>query len=127
MKEKDLIEKLSLKIKDIKKTSNKFDSTDITSEEWDLVAELKCRTSHYQTILIEKVKYDALMSSDKTNKRFIVSTPLGIYSWDIETVKMEYPEFRMELMPVTTEFGDKGEKVLKPVNYLNINYAKKLY
>lgn len=123
--EKDLIDFLSIKIKDIKKTSDQFDSTDVISEQWDLVAELKVRKTHYNDILIEKIKYDALMNSPKKNKRYIVSTPNGVFSFNIEKVKFNESDWVLHLLPASTEFNNK-EKIYKYVNYINFNQAKKL-
>lgn len=125
--EKDLINFLRLKIEDLTKTSNQFDSTDVYSEKWDLIAELKSRTTHYDEILIEKIKYEALINSNRKNKRYIVSTPKAIYSFNIEKLKFVEDNWFLKLLPETTYFKDKPNYIYKECNLIHIKNAKILY
>jgi hypothetical protein len=54
---------------------------------------------------------------------YINSTPLGIYSFDINEIPE--PEWVTHLMPATTEF-DNRHKIPKVVGYLEISEAIKL-
>jgi hypothetical protein len=74
---------------------------------------------------IEKIKYDALMASPRKNKRYIVSTPEGVFSFDIEKVKYVEENWVLHLLPSSTEFYNT-EKIYKYVNYINFNEAKQL-
>lgn len=126
MKEEDLIAFLQRRMPDLTKT-DQFNRTDCYSNEWDLIVEMKSRTEHYNDILIEKDKYDALMASDKKNKRYIVSTPKGIYSFDIEKVKFVNDEWYLKLLPETTFFKEKPNYIYKWANTMDIKYAKVLH
>jgi len=48
------------------------------------VIELKCRRTHYNTLRIEKVKYDAIINNEKPY--YICSTPEGIFGFNLKTI-----------------------------------------
>lgn len=122
MNENELFEYLKNKISDLKKT-NEFDSTDVYSFLYDFRAELKCRDSHYEDLIIEKIKYDNLLNCKENNVRYINWTPNGIYSFDIR--RITEPKWFFKLLPKTTQFQNK-EHINKLVGYLNIQLAKKI-
>lgn len=107
-------------IPDLEKT-DQFNPTDATSEKYNLSIELKCRNVHYSTLLIEKKKYDKLITNSKC--RYIVSTPLGVFSFNIKKIKE--PNWVKQWMPDTYHF-DKPEYILKEVGYLHIKQAKNI-
>ena len=89
-------------------------------------AELKCRKTHYDSLLIEEDKYKRLVSAAAANGRravYICSTPEGIWGFDLE--KVGQPFWKDELMPATTEF-ENTEKVMKSVGYLPVAHGKRL-
>ena len=48
--------------------------------------ELKCRKKHYDTILIERIKYDAMIKTCDEHldtPLFIASTPKGVFCWNL--------------------------------------------
>tara|TARA_R100000654_G_scaffold15727_1_gene33412 strand:- start:609 stop:1010 length:402 start_codon:yes stop_codon:yes gene_type:complete len=83
--------------------------------------ELKCRRTHYDNLLLEFIKYDALRKKcDSTfeTPMYINSTPKGIYRFNIN--KMLYLNWQMKDIRKTTEFSDNSI-VSKKVTYLSIN------
>jgi hypothetical protein len=82
--------------------------------------ELKCRKTHYDNLMIEKIKYDKLK---KVNSWYINSTPIGIYSFNIQEI--EEPKWSDVMMPITTEFGN-NKQIIKSIGLININSAKKI-
>jgi hypothetical protein len=109
-------------IKDLIK-KDQYSRTDCSSVKYDSTIELKCRNTHYQELLIEKDKYDALMDSPTKNKRYINSTPEGVFSFDI--TKINNIEWFDKSLPTTTEF-DRKEWRIKKVGLLDINDAKNI-
>ena len=118
MNEKELFEWLKDNhIPDLEKT-NQFDYTDAYSKKYNMNIELKSRYTHYDSLLIEKTKWDKLMAMQ--NPRYVNYTPKGIYSFDLTKVE---PRFWFDrLMPKTTEF-ENTEKIVKTVGFLDINLA----
>jgi hypothetical protein len=107
-------------IPDLKQT-DQFNAADATSNKYNLSIELKCRNEHYTTLLIEKKKYDKLILNSKC--RYIVSTSLGIFSFNLKKIKE--PVWYEQWLPNTYHF-DKPELTLKEVGYLHINQAKNI-
>jgi hypothetical protein len=121
MEEKQLFDLIKLNlIPDLEETEQ-FNPADATSNEYNLTIELKCRNEHYTTLLIEKKKYDKLILNSKC--RYIVSTSLGIFSFNLKKIKE--PVWYEQWLPNTYHF-DKPELTLKEVGYLHINQAKNI-
>ena len=127
MKEADLFEYLKDSLyPDLVKSPGIFDSFDCISEKAGHYIELKCRYTHYPTLLIEEMKYRKLITQSAERDLipfYINSTPQGVYSFDL----MDIPEpiWSIEYLPVTSEFANKS-KVDKLVGYLSIEEAVKL-
>lgn len=119
MKEKELFNWLKNKFLPDLEPTDQFAYTDAYSKKHDLTIELKSRNTHYDELLIEKIKWDKLISH--RNVRYINWTPKGIYSFDVQ--KISEPLWADRLMPQTTEF-ECNVKVLKVVGFLNISQAK---
>lgn len=116
MIEKDLFNLLKINtITDLEKTENKYEYYDCYSEKYDMFIELKCRRTHYPTLLIEKSKYEKLIKNKHC--RYICSTPIGIYSFNLHTLPT--PIWTKELLPSTTDFNN-NEYILKDISYLSI-------
>ena len=107
-------------IPDLKQT-DQFNPADATSNKLNLSIELKCRSNHYSTLLIEKKKYDNLIIHPKC--RYIVSTPLGIFSFNLKKIKE--PIWFEQSLPDNYHFH-KPELILKEVGYLDINQSKNI-
>ena len=111
---------------DLVKSPGIFDTYDCTSAKAGHYIELKCRHTHYPTLLIEEVKYRKLITQSAERDLipfYINSTPLGIYSFDL--MDIPEPEWVTHRMPVTSEFANKY-KVDKLVGYLSVEEAVKL-
>jgi hypothetical protein len=109
-------------LRDLKKSDNQFERNDCVSHQARLVIELKCRRTHYEDLLIEKKKFDALVSQAKGltySAAYINSTPRGIYGWNLSLLTIDWQQ---EQMPATTDF-DNGSKVSKIVGFLPISKA----
>ena len=111
---------------DLVKSPGIFDTYDCTSAKAGHYIELKCRHTHYPTLLIEEVKYRKLITQSAERDLipfYINSTPLGIYSFDL--MDIPEPEWVTHRMLVTSEFANKS-KVDKLVGYLSVEEAVKL-
>jgi hypothetical protein len=111
---------------DLVKSEGIYDSFDCISQQAGHYIELKCRHTHYPTLLIEEMKYRKLITQSAERDLipfYINSTPLGIYSFDL--MDIPEPEWVTHWMPVTSEF-DNRSKVEKLVGYLDIEEAIQL-
>ena len=120
MTEKILFNKLKSIIPDLQ-NRHSLSYRDGYSPKYDLSIELKCRKEHYKLLLIEKIKWDKLI--EHPNVRYINSTPIGIYSFNLKTI--DAPEWFNKMLPAQTEFANK-EMVNKKIGLLNIEQAKEI-
>ena len=81
----------------------------------DGVIELKCRRAHYDTLRIEKSKYDAIINNKKPY--YICSTPNGIYGFNLKGIS---PVWTKTLNPKTSEFSNR-EMIWKDTYDIPIN------
>jgi hypothetical protein len=95
--------------------TSQYAYTDAYSPLFGLYIELKCRRTHYDELLIERAKWMHLRRLP--NARYINSTPLGIYAFNIQS--LDEPKWMMRVMPKQTDFEQK-EKVWKEIGYLPI-------
>jgi len=127
MKELDLfLFLMDKKYPDLQKSEGIYDSFDCISRDSNAYIELKCRNTHYPTLLIEEFKYRKLITQAAErdlNPFYINSTPEGVFSFDLMDVAE--PEWLNHWMPATTEFS-RSNKVSKLVGYLPIEEAVKL-
>lgn len=127
MKEADLFSYLKRNyVADLEKSEDQFSKWDCYSKEKNIRVELKCRSTHYNNLMIEKAKYIYLLKKNVLygeNCYYINYTPLGIYSFDISKIKPVW--IQDERMPATTEFKntDRAQKVYA---LLEISEAKKI-
>ena len=122
MTEAQLIALLKKKlIPDLQDTSE-MNNKDGYSAQYDTVFEFKCREKHYDTLIIDKPKYDHLVRYDKV--RYICSTPKGIYSWNLK--KLPEPIWDERLMRSSTWYHREVDEVIKKIGYLAIKDAKDL-
>lgn len=111
---------------DLERSPGIYDSFDCISKKAAHFIELKCRQTHYPTLLIEQAKYEKLISQAYHRDLlpfYINSTPRGIYSFDL--TDMAEPEWGVYPMPATSEFANRA-KVDKTVGFLAIEEAVKL-
>ena len=89
--------------------SDTFDSWDCVSNSEKLFIELKSRRTHYDDLLIEKIKYDKIISGAfflDFAPHYISATPQGV--WDFDLVKIGMPIWSERMMPTTTDFKVVG-------------------
>jgi hypothetical protein len=111
---------------DLERAPGIYDAFDCISPKAAHFIELKCRQTHYPTLLIEQAKYEKLISQAYHRDLlpfYINSTPRGIYSFDL--MDIPEPEWVTHRMPATSEFANKS-KVDKLVGYLSVEEAVKL-
>ena len=127
MREAELFEYLKTNLyPDLVKSPGIFDTYDCSSELAGHYIELKCRNTHYPTLLIEEVKYRKLITQSAERDLipyYINSTPQGVYSFDL--MDLPEPEWVSHWMPTTTEFLN-SRKISKLVGFLAIEEAVKL-
>lgn len=126
MSELRLYEYLRLNfLPDLERSADLFERFDCTSQSAKLHVELKCRRSHYDTLLIEKKKFDALIVRSRQlqfSPCYINSTPQGIFGFNLSKIE---PSWQTELMPATTDFSNT-DKVEKVVGFLSVADAVNL-
>jgi hypothetical protein len=111
---------------DLVKAKNQMSRWDCYSPSTRHRIELKCRRKHYDTLLIEKKKFDAIISTCEDNLDipiYLCSTPVGVYSFNLFWITPEWEVNRRN--PATTQFAN-GARVEKEVAYLSIKEAKEL-
>lgn len=116
--EKKLFDIIKKYIPDLTET-DEYNFSDAYSIGRNARYEFKCRRTHYDNLLIEKIKWDKLIKCD--NVKYINSTPNGVYAFDLKVIKE--PHWEEREMPRTTEFDNK-EKSIKLVGYINISEGK---
>jgi hypothetical protein len=127
MKEQDLFDYLKSSLyPDLEKAPGIYDAFDCISLSASHYIELKCRYTHYDTLLIEEMKYRKLITQAAERDLipfYINSTPKGVFSFDLMDVPE--PEWVSHWMPATTEFS-RSQKISKLVGYLAIEEAVEL-
>jgi hypothetical protein len=127
MKEQDLFDYLKSSLyPDLEKAPGIYDAFDCISLSASHYIELKCRYTHYDTLLIEEMKYRKLITQAAERDLipfYINSTPKGVFSFDLMDVPE--PEWVSHWMPATTEFA-RSNKISKLVGYLAIEEAVQL-
>jgi len=111
---------------DLVKSEGIYDSFDCISEQAAHYIELKCRHTHYPTLLIEEMKYRKLITQSAERDLipfYINSTPQGIFSFDL--MDIPEPNWVRHMMPATSEFENQ-DKVAKLVGYLDLEEAIQL-
>lgn len=126
-KESDLFEFLRSNVyPDLVKSKNQMSRWDCYSPTTGHRIELKCRKKHYNTLLLEKKKYNAMIEECEKHLDtpiYINSTPEGIFSFNLHKIN---PIFEINNKnPATTQFYNNN-RVEKEVAYLEINEALKL-
>jgi hypothetical protein len=112
----------------LKKAENEYSTFDCTSEILNAYIELKCRHTHYSTLLIEKSKYDRLIDEARSKLMaplYINSTPEGVWSFNLDKFD-DLVWTDQDNLPATTEFDNK-EKVTKSVSFLPIEKGDRLF
>lgn len=123
-KEKDLFEYLSACCyTDLLKARKQMSRWDCYSPETFHRIELKCRGVHYDTLLIERKKYDAMINKCNDNldiPMYINSTPKGVYRFNLYIVK---PIWKIQYHNKTTQFANTS-KIPKEIAMLDVKDAE---
>lgn len=110
---------------DLVKAKNQMSRWDCYSPKFKHRIELKCRSKHFPTLLLEKKKYNAMIF--ETGKHldipmYINSTPEGIYSFDLLEIDPIWVEKKLR---ATTKFANNSI-ITKEVAFLSLDEAIKL-
>ena len=128
MKEQELFDWLKAgHYSDLEKSSNEYDGFDCTSSRFQMFIELKSRLTHYDTLLLERKKFDFLVVTAEVlgyQPWYINSTPLGVWAFPLNSVVKDL-EWVDKWLPTTTEFQDKS-KTTKSVTFLPVELGIKL-
>lgn len=111
---------------DLKVSEHKMSKYDCYSLAHNSDIELKCRNLHYDDLLIEKAKYDALIERATmfgTIPVYINSTPSGV--WSFRLSELPEPRWEERRMPKTTHFTNNN-MIVKMVGYYNISLGKNI-
>jgi hypothetical protein len=85
----------------------------------DAYIEMKCRRTHYPTLLIEK----KIRGRTGCRTFYINSTPQGVYQFDLGAINE--PEWQLKALPDKTDFANSG-KVEKLCGFLDIRHSELL-
>ena len=105
---------------DLRMSDSQFSKHDCVSDDARVYIELKSRNTHYDDLLIEQIKYNAIFEvavSIGYKPFYINSTPKGIWSFDLDA--LPFPKWEDKWLPQNTEFSARGNKT-KVVGYLSI-------
>ena len=120
-REVELFEALKAEFPDLTPLAATDRADGITS---DAYIELKCRRTHYPTLMIERKKWDYLAEiRARTGARtlYINSTPKGIYEFDLGAINE--PEWLLQNLPSKTDFQG-SQQISKWVGYLNLSDSR---
>ena len=112
-------------LEDLVKSQHPYEYHDCTSTLYRLHIELKCRHKHYEDLIIEKDKYEALVQQAERlgfTPFYVNATPQGIYAFNLKKTKVTWT---VKKLPAKTEF-DSGGQVDKTVALLPVAEAVQL-
>ena len=128
MKEQELFDWLKAgHYSDLEKSSNEYDGFDCTSSRFQMFIELKSRLTHYDTLLLERKKFDFLVVTAEVlgyQPWYINSTPLGVWAFPLNSVVKDL-EWVDKWLPTTNEFQNKS-KTSKLVTFLPLELGVRL-
>lgn len=108
-------------ISDLHKSKNSVARYDCSSNMFNVDIELKCRRRHYNELIIERAKFDALISLSEINSTipvYINSTPKGVWAFYLRN--HPYIQWEIKDLPEHTDFN-RRDNIPKEIGYLNIN------
>lgn len=121
MKEKELFSWLKDNhFPDLEHSPEVYDGFDCVTKKFGMFIELKSRNTHYDTLLLEKKKYDFLVTKAEElglKAWYVNYTPKGVWSFPLSD--MTDLVWEEKWLPVTTEFTNKS-KMMKEVTFLSI-------
>ena len=112
-------------LEDLVKSEHPYEYHDCTSTLYRLHIELKCRHKHYEELLIEKDKYEALVGGAERlgfTPFYVNATPKGIYAFNLRKITVKWTTKKL---PVESKSKDQGVTD-KTVAMLPVNQAVQL-
>ena len=112
-------------LEDLVKSDDPYEYHDCTSTLYRLHIELKCRHRHYEDLIIEKDKYEALVQQAERlgfTPFYVNATPKGIYAFNLRKISVKWTTKKL---PLHSEFEDQG-LVEKTVALLPVGLAVQL-
>ena len=112
-------------LQDLKMSSDTYERHDCRSDYGKLIIELKCRTTHYDELLLEADKYHALLIRARDfgyAPWYVNSTPKGIYAFNLTKITVTWTTRQL---PAATQ-PNTLQLVSKKVTYLHIRQARAL-
>jgi len=127
MREKQLFEYLKKNyLPDLELAKDRYSTWDCISRERSLLIELKSRSKHYDTLLIERKKFDGMAERALAlgySPLYVNSTPEGVFSFRILEIPLEWEVNHKN--PSTTSFSNKA-RVEKEVAYIPVSLGTKI-
>ena len=124
MSERELFEYLKKYWSDLEMSKDQYSKHDCFSKSTNTRIELKCRKKHYNTLMLEKSKYEYLILKyylDQEIPLYINYTPKSIYCFDLRNLE---PVWIIDKrMPKSTDFENK-KKVKKEYCLISIHNSK---
>jgi hypothetical protein len=100
--------------------SNSF--YDAISFQVNAIVELKCRRSHYDNLMLEKIRYERLLTiatREDMGCLYIVSSPKGVWSFDL--IGIPEPTWKTKSLPSKTAWTKNRKMIDKEVGYLSVD------
>jgi len=111
---------------DLEASKHKMTKWDCISHKDCVIMELKCRRTHYDTLRIEKIKYDALKKIAEQIlyvPLYVNETKKGVYIFNLNEIK---PVWTEQYNPINTSFGN-GKMIKKVVYDIPITEAEMIF
>lgn len=112
-------------LEDLTKSEHPYEYHDCTSTLYRLHIELKCRHKHYEDLIIEKDKYQALIQQAERlgfTPFYVNATPKGIYAFNLRKITVKWTTKKL---PVESKCQDR-ELIDKTVALLPVGQAVQL-
>ena len=112
-------------LEDLVKSQHQYEYHDCTSTLYRLHIELKCRHKHYEDLIIEKDKYEALVQQAERlgfTPFYVNATPEGIYAFNLRKITVKWVTKKL---PVESKSKDQGV-IDKSVALLPVGLAVQL-
>jgi len=112
-------------LEDLVKSEHPYEYHDCTSTLYRLHIELKCRHKHYEDLIMEKDKYEALVQQAERlgfTPFYVNATPKGIYAFNLRKITVKWT---IKKLPLESKSKDQG-LVNKTVALLPVGQAVQL-
>ena len=106
-----------------------FDEADMYSPKFDTYFELKCGTIWLPRMMIERKKYNELMALTCRHRRYIISTPRGVYSFDLNNIVIPEDWWHLHHIKRHSTYYNREHldgETYKEVAFLPLGWAKNI-